>query len=168
MDTIEATLARRSARKYRPEPIPAEHLRQILEAGRQAPSAGNRQPWAFVVVGEAERKQQLARACNGQMWMADAAYIVVGVGLPQVSPKWHRVDVALAMENMVLAARCLGYGTCYIGAFEPEAVKAVCGIPAEAEVVMCTPLGVPEAWPEARGRKALGEVFFGEQWGQGV
>ena len=166
MDTLQAILQRRSVRKYRPEPIPEDQLRQILESGRQSPSAANRQPWHFVVVGDREQKQRVAQACNGQMWMADAAYIIVGVGLPQVSPKWYRVDVAMAMENMVLAARSLGYGTCWIGAFDPEKVKEVCGLPADADVVACTPLGVPEAWPEPRTRKAWNEVFSANRYGQ--
>lgn len=168
MDTLQAILQRRSVRRYRPEPIPGEHLRQILEAGRQAPSAGNRQPWHFVVVGDARQKQRVAQACNGQMWMAEAAYILVAVGSPQVSSKWYRVDVAIAMENMVLAACSLGYGTCWIGAFDPGRVREACQIPAEAEVIVCTPLGVPEAWPAARERKAWDEVFSAERYGEAL
>jgi len=166
MDTIQAINERRSVRKYRPEAIAAAHLRQILEAARLAPSAGNRQPCHFIVVRDQEQKLRLAEACGGQMWMADAACILVGVGLPEVSSKWYRVDVAIAMENLVLAARTLGYGTCWIGAFDPERVKAVCAIPAKAEVVACTPLGVPQAWPGARERKGWNEAFSAERWGQ--
>jgi nitroreductase len=166
MDTLQTILERRSVRRFRPEPIPAGHLRSIVEAGRQAPSASNRQPWHFIIVGDPAQKERVAQACNSQMWMADAAYIVVAVGLPQASGKWYRVDVAIAMENMVLAARSLGYGTCWIGAFDPEKLKAVCGIPAEGEVVACTPLGVPEAWPAPRERKARATVFSGERYGQ--
>ena len=139
-----------------------------MEAGRQAPSAANRQSWHFVVVGQPEQKQRVAQACNGQMWMADAAYIIVALGLPQVSSKWYKVDVAIAMENMVLAARSLGYGTCWIGAFDPEQVKAVCHIPPEAEVIACTPLGVPDVSPPARDRKVWNEVFSAEQYGQAL
>ncbi len=166
MDTLQAIAERRSVRRYRSDPIPAGHLRQILEAGRQAPSASNRQPWHFVVVADPANKQRLAEACDGQKFMASAACIIVAVGLPQVSAKWHRVDVAIALENMVVAARSLGYGTCWIGAFDPEQVKAVCGIPAEAEVLACTPLGVPQAWPGARARKLWSEIFSGERFGQ--
>ena len=166
MNTLQAILERRSIRKYKREPLPEEDLRQILEAGRQAPSAANRQPWHFVLVGGEEQKKRLAQACRNQTWMADAAYILVGVGLPQVSEKWYRVDVAIAMENMVLAAWALGYGTCWIGAFTPEEVKQVCGIPAEAEVVACTPIGVPDASPAARERKAWDEVYSAEVYGQ--
>ncbi len=167
METLQAIFERRSVRQYRPDPIPPAHLRQILEAARQAPSAGNRQPLHFVVVGSQEQKQRLAQACNGQMWLAQAAYIVVGVGLPQINAKWHRVDVTIALENLVLAARSLGYGTCWIGAFDPEQVKAVCGLPAEAEVIACTPLGVPAgAWPAARARKPWNDLFSAERYGE--
>ena len=168
MDTLQTILQRRSVRKYRPDPIPDEHLQQILEAGRQAPSAGNRQPWHLVVVGDTSQKQRVAQACNGQMWMAEAAYILVAVGLPQVSEKWYRVDVAIALENVVLAARSLGYGTCWIGAFDPGRVREVCQIPAEAEVIACTPLGVPEAWPAARERKSWDELFSAERYGRAL
>ena len=166
MDTLQAILERRSVREYRPEPIPAADLKQILEAVRQAPSAANRQPVHFIVVGDPEQKRRVAQACKGQMWMADAAYIIVGVGLPKLSPNWQRVDVTIALENLVVAARALGYGTCWIGAFDPEKVKAVCGIPAEAEVVACTPLGVPAEWPAARARKEWGQLFSGDRYGQ--
>jgi nitroreductase len=166
MDTLHTILERRSVRQYSPQPIPPADLRHILEAGRQAPSAGNRQPWHFIVVSDPEQKRRVAEACNRQTWMAGAAHIIVAVGLPEVSDKWHRVDVAIALQNMVLAARSLGYGTCWIGALDPERVGAVCGIPAEAVVVACTPLGVPAAWPAARERKSLGEVFSGERYGQ--
>ena len=166
LDTLQTIFARRSIRKYKLDPIPEEDLKQILEAGRQAPSAANRQPCHFVVVGDPEQKHRVAEACNGQMWMADAAYILVAVGLPQVSNKWYRVDVAMAVENMVLAARSLGYGTCWIGAFDPEKVKEVCQLPSEAEVVVCSPLGVPDVSPEAKPRKPWDEVFSSDQYGQ--
>jgi nitroreductase len=168
VNALQTIFERRSIRKYKPEAIPEKDLGRILEAGRQAPSAANRQPWHFVVVGQPEQKRRVAQACNGQMWMADAAYIVVAVGLPQVSSKWYKVDVAIAMENLVLAARSLGYGTCWIGAFNPEQVKEVCQLPPDAEVVVCSPLGVPDVSPPARGRKAWDEVFSAERYGQAL
>lgn len=166
MDTITTILARRSVRKYKTDSIPQEHLQQILEAGHQAPSAANRQPWHFCLVRDEEQKQRVAKACRGQMWMAQAAYILVGVGLVPKSPKWYQVDVAIAMENMILAAHSLGYGTCWIGAFEPEEVKEVCALPEEAEVVALTPIGVPDVSPDARARKEWDEVFSGDSYGQ--
>jgi len=165
METLECIMSRRSVRQYKREPIPAGDMRQIVEAGRQAPSAANRQPWHFVVVGDADQRQQVAEACNGQSWMADAAYIIVACARPSISSNWYRVDVAIAVENMVLAAKALGYGTCWIGAFDSAKVKSVCGIPDDVDVVACTPLGVPGTSPEARQRKSTSEVFSLDSFG---
>lgn len=165
MDTIATMLARRSVREYKRTPMPSAHLQQILEATRQAPSASNRQPWHFVIVGDAEQKQRVAQACGGQMWMADAAYIVVAVGLPAVSSRWYRVDVSIALQNLVLAAASLGYGTCWIGSFTPSELKRLCAIPEDADIVACTPLGVPAASPAARERKPWSEIFSGDLYG---
>lgn len=172
MEAIEAILKRRSVRRYKPDPIPEEHLRRILECGRQSPSAGNRQPWHFVVTKDPELKGQLARACNGQTWMADAYIILTGVGLPEVSRGstgrlWYQVDVAIAMQDMILAATALGYGTCWIGAFDEEEVKRVLEIPEELAVVALTPIGVPAESPSPRPRKAPEEVFSEEKFGGG-
>ena len=168
MDTLQTIFARRSVRKYKQEPIPDQDLKQILEAGRQAPSAANRQPWHIIVVGDPQQKHRVAEACNGQMWMADAAYILVALGMPQVTTKWYKVDVAIALENIVLAARSLGYGTCWIGAFDPVQIKSVCQIPENLEVVACTPLGVPDADPAARQRKEWRELFSADRYGEAI
>ncbi len=157
MDTIDAIMKRRSIRKYEPKPLPDEHLQAVLEAGRQAPSAANRQPWHFIVVADRDEKQRLAEACSGQTWMADASVIIAGIGKPAANEKWHRVDVGIAMQNMILAATALGYGTCWIGAFDQEEVKAALGVPDELTVVALTPVGVPADQPEARPRQPLSE-----------
>lgn len=169
-EVVESVLLqRRSVRSYAPEPIPDETLKRILEAGRQAPSAANRQPWQFVVVRDPERRKALAEACNGQMWLADAAVLLVGVGLPSVSPRWFLVDMGIAMQNVVVAATSFGYGTCWIGAFNEEKVKALLGIPADLKVVAVTPIGAPVGpSPQARGRKDFSEAFHGESYGKGL
>ena len=168
MDTIDTILERRSIRSYKAEPIPAAHMQQILEAGRQAPSAANRQPWHFIIVGDSEQKKQVAKVCGSQMWMADAAYIIVALGAPGVSSKWYSIDVAIALQNMVLAAYSLGYGTCWIGDFAVERLRDVCNIPAEWVVVACTPLGVPDVHPAARSRKECDAIFSADRYGQPV
>jgi len=156
-DTIETILKRRSVRKYQPKPITDDHLHTILEAGRQAPSAANRQPWHFVVVREAEERKKVAEACSGQSWLAEAAVIIAGIGKPGVNEKWHPVDVAIAMENMILAATSLGYGTCWIGAFDQAQVKEALGVPEDMTVVALTPVGVPADSPNARPRMPMSE-----------
>ncbi len=165
-DTIETILSRRSIREYKDEPVPFADLVTILEAGRQAPSAKNLQPWSFVVVMEPELKAALAAACNDQFWIAEAHLVIAAVGLPALSPKWYPVDVAIAMQNMVLAATSLGYGACWIGAFDQEAVKELLGVPEHLPVVCLAPVGVPAVRPEARDRRELSAVFSLNRYGE--
>jgi nitroreductase len=166
MDTIETIMGRRSVRKFERKPIGDEDLHAIIEAGRQAPSAANRQPWHFVVVRNEELRRQLAEACSGQSWLADADAIVAGVGQPGVNEKWYSVDVAIAMQNMILAATALGYGTCWIGAFDRERVESLLGIPEDMRVVALTPIGVPADRPEPRPRRPLAEFASLDRYGR--
>ena len=164
--TISVLMRRRSVRKYESEAIPAEDLQAILEATRQAPSAANRQPLHFVVVRDPGQKARLAGACNGQMWLAQADCIVAAIGWPTQSPKWYAVDAAIALQNLVVAAAALGYGTCWIGAFAEDSVRDVLSLPDEAKVVALTPLGVPADSPAARPRKPFADLFSLDRYGQ--
>jgi nitroreductase len=161
-------MERRSIRTYQPRPLPDKDLKAICEAGRCAPSAANRQPWHVVVVRDEEQKKRLAAACANQSWMADAGVILAGVGRPAVSEKWYAVDVAIAMENMVIAATSLGYGTCWIGAFDQAQVKAVLGLPEDLTVIALTPVGVPADHPEARPRMPMAEFVSLDRYGEKV
>jgi nitroreductase len=164
MDVFEVIRFRRSVRKYRSEPIPDEKLEMILEAARLAPSAGNRQPWRFVLVQDAERKKAVARAADNQTFLGDTAVLVVAMGDPEVSARWYEKDTMIALEHMVLAAAALGYGTCWIGAFDEDAIKRLLKIPAKMKIVALLPIGVPDEKPAARPRKEPSEIFFREQW----
>ena len=92
-DAVSTIMGRRSIRKYQPKPIPEEDIRAMVEAGRRAPSAANRQPWHFVVIRDPQIRRRTAQACSGQMWMADADLIIAAVGIPEVSEKWYKVDI---------------------------------------------------------------------------
>ena len=163
----EVLLHRRSVRSYQPDSIDNEVLSGILECTRQAPSAANRQPWHFVVVRDPAHRRAVAEACNDQMWIADAGAVVVAIGLPAVSERWYRVDVAIALENLVIAAASRGLGTCWIGAFDEARVKQAVGAPDEVKVVAVTPVGVPKGdWPAPRQRKDFGQVFSSDTYGQ--
>ena len=76
MEFIDVIRARRAIRSFRPDAIPKAALRQILEAGRLAPSGGNAQNWYFGVVTDATLKEQLARAAGQQMWIASAPVVL--------------------------------------------------------------------------------------------
>ncbi len=176
MDLFEAIEKRRSIRKFKPNPIPKEALKRILEAGRLAPSGGNRQPWRFIIARKPETKKALAAAANNQMFIADAGAVIVALGDPKASPTKlpytlsatripHRQDPMIAIEHMVLAATALGYGTCWIGAFNEEEVKKILKIPEDMAVIALLPIGVPDESPPPKPRKAFSELFFDESYG---
>ena len=165
MSCIDKILGRRSVRRYRGEPVPDDVIGRILEAGRQAPSAANRQPWHFVVVTDQETKDKLATGrYNG--FIRDSAFTVVGVALPydRVSEKWGVIDVTIAMQNMVLAAEVQDVGSCWVGDFNEEVVKSLLGIPKEAKVVALLPMGIPDEQPGPKTKKPLDEIVHYNNW----
>jgi len=114
---------RRSIRKFKPEPVAKKDLKKILEAGRLAPSGGNRQPWFFIVVRGLEAKRALSIAANNQKFIADADTVIVALGDPGTRTITlpyklsstripYKQDPMIPIEHMILAATALGYGTC--------------------------------------------------------
>jgi nitroreductase len=165
MEIVEAIRRRLSIRKYREDPVPEEVLFRILEAARLAPSGKNLQPWKFIIVRESSLREKLARASADQRFMARAPVTIVACGFPdQCYAKMGRymkswpVDVAIAVEHLVLQAAAEGLGTCWIGAFDEEAVKRILGVPPDVKILALTPLGYPEEIPKPRPRKSLDEI----------
>jgi len=172
MDIFEAIEKRRSIRKFRHESVANGDLKRILEAGRLAPSGSNRQPWFFIVVRDLERKKALALAAKNQGFIADADAVVVALGVSETERLArsstripHIQDTMIAVEHMVLAATALGYGTCWIGAFNEEEVKKILNVSKSLTVVALVPVGVPDANPQPKPRKAFKEIFFKETYG---
>ncbi|MCL2498488.1 MAG: nitroreductase family protein [Symbiobacteriaceae bacterium] len=164
MTVFEAIRDRRSIRSYTPHPIPPEKLEVCLEAMRLANSGGNRQPWRFVLVQEADLRQQMAVACNGQSWVAEAPLIVVACALTTASEKGANVNLSIPIDHLQLAAHEQGLGTCWIGAFQEEQVKQLLNIPAEVRVVHVMTVGFAAAAGKDRGRKPQEEIFAYNRW----
>ena len=172
MNVFEAIKTRRSVRKYKPQPIPEDHLKQIMTAAQLAPSAGNRQPWRFILVKNPDTKKQLGAAARNQTWISDAGVIVAALAMdkknPEISERWAERDVMTAVEHMVLAAWELGYGTCWIGAFNEDQVKELLKVPREMTVINLLPIGVPDQTPEPKGRKTIEELFHLDRYGNPI
>ena len=103
MDVFDAIEKRSSIRNYEPTPIPREKLEKILEAARLAPSASNAQPRHFIVVTDRERRDTISSGMFAR-FLKQAPVVIVACGDEKKSPKWYPIDVAIAVENMVLAA----------------------------------------------------------------
>ncbi len=166
MKVLDVIQKRQSVRKYKEDPIPEKALMRVLEAARLAPSGSNIQPWKFIIVKDKALKEKLAQASAGQFFMAEAPIIIVGCGFPdkcyahmgRYMKSWS-VDVTIALEHLILQAQEEGLGTCWIGSFEEEEVKAILNIPENVKVLALTPLGYPDEIPRFRRRKSLDEII---------
>ena len=150
MDVFDVIKTRKSVRKYIEKPIEQDKLEQILTAAQLAPSWRNGQCWKFLVVTGIEKKRELIRCTSvfNQSWMGKEYAIIVACGNPEQSGNrnqqhYYLVDVAIAMEHLILAATALGLGTCWIGGFEENEVKELLKIPENFRVIAMTTLGYP-------------------------
>jgi len=160
-ETLETIWKRRSVRKYKSDPIPQNDLNLILEAARRAPTGANRQKWLMVVATEPEVRKELAKACNNQVWMMDAPVILCLVTLPGEGS----VNGAIVLDHAILAATSLGYGTCWVGAYNEAEVKKVLGIPEDHGIICLTPIGISAEQPDERPRKSPSELFMKNKFG---
>ena len=163
MDALEAIRKRRSVRKYTGDPITRADLETIVDAGRLAATGGNRQPWEFIVVTDKDIIGQLTVAAQ---WMDNAGAIVAVV--MDESSRWWLEDGSAAIENMLLAATALGYGSCWLEGWTlrlEDDLKAILDIPKDRRLLTLIPFGVTVEWP-TKEKKSLDEVLYWEKYGQ--
>jgi len=165
MDFYQVIKSRKSIRAYKSDSINNDVLDRVLEAGRIAPSAKNIQPWKFIVVKNAKIKQELVSACRNQSFIGQAPVVVCAVALEKIAwgnmgGYWssYPVDVAIALDHIILAATNEGLGTCWIGAYHEAEVKRILKIPDEVKVIALTPIGYPAQEPSLKPRKPLSEI----------
>ncbi len=150
METWDAITSRRNVRAFADQPIPAEDLDQILEAGRRSPSSQNWQPWDFVVVTDREQLQNLSRVFYGAHHVANSA-ATIAVIAPPADNEFRRAqfDLGQATMSMALAAAGLGIGSCHAGVADLELARRVLGLPGDRDWVLLLSLGYPAGRPLA-------------------
>ena len=161
MDAFEAIRKRRSVRKYTGDPIPRQDLETVVDAGRLAATGSNQQPWDFIVVTDRAMIDRLKIAAQ---WMDKAGAIIAVVMDP--SSRWWVEDGSAAVENMLIVATAMGYGSCWLEGYtlrHEDELKALLGIPAGKRLFTLVPLGVPVAWP-VKDKKPLDAVLYWEQY----
>jgi nitroreductase len=166
MDVIQAIKERRSIRKYSEEPVSEDQLKQILEAGRWAPSRGNSQPWKFIVLKDDQLRKELSEVVLTGKFLAQAPAGIAVVVDPKAS-KHPEQEGAAAIQNILLAAHALGLGTCWISAWGTDWTKTaakVLGIPDEECLISIVSIGYAAETPE-KGRKELNEITFANRYG---
>jgi nitroreductase len=164
--------ARRSIRRYRSDPVPDGMLEQVLEAGRCAPSASNRQPWSFIVVRDPDVRRQVARnaAYYFIRWAhaEEAPLLIALCGDARKGPhrQFLHEDIGLAGGQMMLQARALGLGTCWLGGLDRKAIAETLRLPAEVEVVGLLTVGFPAEDPPSTHRKPLEAIVHYDLYGR--
>jgi nitroreductase len=162
---------RRSIRRYRPDPVPDEMVEQLLEAGRWAPSASNRQPWVFIVVRDEAIRREVAQhaAYYFVRWahVAEAPLLIVMCGDARhpVYRQFLHEDIGLAGAQIMLQAKALGLGTCWIGGLDRKVIAAILRVPDHMEIVGLLTVGFPAEDPEPRPRKPLAEIVHYDVYG---
>ena len=184
---------RRTARKFKSTPVPKEHMLKILDAARSAPTAGNQQPWKFLVIQDRKKIDRLQK--EALLWHLDEykkrrnptqeepsrnkdaikkllenvlsapIYVAVLVDSTAKHPNYILYDGTLAAGNLMIAARALGYGTGFFTTFFPEEkMRKFFSIPEQYKLICFTPVGVPDKWPETPPKRKLEEMVIFESF----
>ncbi len=169
MEFSEVIKNRYSVRAYKAVPVEEAKLQKILEAARLAPTACNLQPFKFIVIHTAGREEDLKRVYRGS-WFSKAPIIICACAME--AECWRRadgksyaaIDLAIAVDHLVLAATDLGLGTCWVGAFDVKAAREMLKLPQDVEPVIFIPLGYPDDQPGAKHRKPIEELVRYEHY----
>ncbi len=172
MELDEAIRKRRSIRTYKPQDVPDEVVEKLIEAASLAPSAGNIQPWKFVVARKPEVKKKLAEAAD-QAFIEEAPVVIVVCANEKRAEMGYGArgktlyciqDTAAATQNIHLTAYSLGLGTCWVGAFNENQAKKAVNAPEEMRPVAMIPVGYADEAPSQRNRRPLSQIMHQESF----
>jgi len=173
LDVFEAIKTRRSVRAFTQKGVSEEEVEKLIDAARWAPSAGNLQPWEFIVVRKPEIKRKLSTAALHQTFIEEAPVVIVVCANQLRSGRGYGArgvhlyclqDTAAATQNLLLAATALGLATCWVGAFREEEARKALNLPEGIRPVAIIPVGHPAEKPRIRPRRPLGEIIHHETY----
>lgn len=169
MSFLEIVKKRFSVRLFEAKPVPKELLDEVLEAGRLAPSAANKQPFHIIVVQDEDHRRALGVSYPRDWFWRTPVILVICVESAKAwvradSKNYADVDGAIAMDHMTLCAADLGLGTCWIGAFDPMKVRRILNLPQGIEPLAMSPLGYPAEPVRSKSRKAISDLVHHETW----
>jgi len=148
MEAMEAILTRRSIRKYTKQPVSDEVLKELLEAGMYAPSAGNQQPWCFVVINDRKIMNEIPKYHSSSQMLREAAVaILVCCDLDLQLGELDVQDCSAATQNILLAAHAKGLGAVWLGVYPAESVvmatKKLLNLPEHIIPISLISIGYP-------------------------
>ncbi|KEI09207.1 nitroreductase family protein [Clostridium botulinum] len=177
MEFYDVVKKRKSIKKFEQETIERDKLLKIIDMAMRAPSWKNMSPYKFIIVESENIKQDIANAIENRTSAAAESIInspmtIVAVADPDVSgdvdgKEMYLIDTAIAMEHLVLGATDVGYGTCWIAAFDENKVKETLKIPENLRVVALTPLGIPTSSAEKEShnpKKDINDYLYLDRW----
>jgi nitroreductase len=168
MELSEAIKERRSIRAFKQRDVPVETVEKLIDAARHAPSAGNIQPWKFVIVRNLGVKKKLARAAFNQTSVEEAPVVIVvcanekrsSMGYGSRGENLYCIqDTAAATQNILLTAYSLGLGACWVGAFNEDEAKRALNAPEGIRPMAIVPVGYPDETPSHRGIRPLDQII---------
>lgn len=169
MDTITAIKTRRSIRKYTHESISDEHIIEIIRCGMYAPSAGNEQPWHFLIIKNKEALKQIEQVHEHAKMMKEA-YAGILVCFDPSLERHHNMaiqDCAAATQNVLLAIHNLGYGGCWLGVYPREhrmkGIRKLLNIPDSIIPFSLIALGVSDEQKHQSDRFKKNRIHY-EEW----
>ena len=163
MEAIEVLKTRRSVRAYTRAPVPRKIIEDIVDCGRLAPTANNVQPWEFVVVTDPELLRRIAVITEYGKFIADAPVCVVVLSR---DTKYYLEDGSAATENILLAARAHGLGSCWVAGDKKPYASEICrlvGAPRGCKLISLIPIGYPAESPE-KSKRPLSDVLHWEKY----
>lgn len=170
---LDAIIQRQSVRSYDGgRPVPAETVRELLEAGFAAPSANNSRPWEVVVVTDEGLRDRLSQTHSWSYFVKEAPVVFAVCGDPRKSPDHWLEDCSALIENLLIAAQALGLGACWVAACGGEGnerevhVRSALGIPDEIRPVALIPVGYPAEALKRRSPRLLTQALHYERWGE--
>jgi nitroreductase len=173
MEIFEAIKNRRCIRAFKKKELPPGTIEKLIDAARWAPSAGNVQPWEFVVAVSEDMKRALSLAAFGQKDIEDSSVVIVVCANEKRAEESYGErgktlyclqDTAAAIQNILLTAYSLGFGSCWVGAFKEDQVRELISAPKNIRPVALIPIGYPEEKPAARSRRPLSEIMHRETY----
>jgi nitroreductase len=173
MELSEAIKGRRSIRAFKKQNLPEDIVAKLINAASWAPSAGNIQPWEFVIVREPSVKKELAQAALNQEFVEEAPVVIVVCADEKRSSMGYGLrgktlfciqDTAAATQNILLTAYSLGLGACWIGAFNEDEAKEAVNAPEGIRPVAIIPVGYPNEVSLQRSRRLLSQMIHHENF----
>jgi nitroreductase len=176
MQLDRVIIGRRSIRRYKKKEVPISLIGEILDLARFTPSSGNLQNWRFVIVTDIDKRNEISDACLQQDWMSEApVHIVVCNDYEDVKKHYGKLGKMYSIQNISnisyaisLIAYDKGLGSCWVGAFDNQAIQRILQIPENMDPEVIITLGYTNEIKQPSMRDDLNYMAYFNSWGNSI